>query len=317
MRFLLFFLSLSLCAADFDCAVVGTSPFSLFEALYQSHMGKKVVIFEESEKCGGAWKGIDILGLCNVDLGCHQIGNDQTLKTFLEEYAGCTIVSMDQPDNSFENNKGPNGWYFSSGCFELIDHLLKLIDATDIVLMTETKLDSAFLDEGTKTVALHTKKGVFTSSKLIVTNMSSLSFNTLAPPNHSKSKYYHLYLLVQDPTPARFTYRAGIGNGSSRLMNLTPFVDLVGRHLIVVQTHNEKSLEQGEVYLTMMKEKNLVDQSAYILKEERYIYETGALRPPQRTEMVEILQTGHFQSLSNYIPKWKTVLKPYQQALGG
>ncbi len=179
---------------------MGTSPFSLFEALYQSHSGKKVLILEESDRCGGAWKGIDICGIRNADLGCHQIGTDPNLKQFIEEYAGCQIVSMEHPENPFEASKSPHGWYFAHGCSELIEHLLELIRATDITLMTGTKLETASIDPQTKVATLMTPRGIFTAEKMILTPMSNVTFGTPSAQSYAKTKYCHLYLLVQDPT---------------------------------------------------------------------------------------------------------------------
>jgi hypothetical protein len=313
-------LQISLFAADFDCAIIGTSPFSLFEALYQSRSGKRVVIFEASDTCGGAWKGINICGLMNVDLGCHQIGGDLTLKSFLEEYAGCQIVSLDHPNLPFTPGKG-NGWYFSHGCSELIEHLLQLIHATDIVLLTCERVETVFVDTVQKIATLHTGRRSITTEKLIATPMSSFSLNTTAPPNYSKTKYYHLYLLIQDQSAPKFSYHSGIGNGVSRIMNLTPFLQLegTGRHLVVVQTHGEKHLHDGDAHLSAMKKANLIDESAYILQAETYIYEAGSLNQTQianlgAKEIIEVMQTGHFQGLSSYIPKWKKVLRPYSDA---
>lgn len=321
---LFFFLFLQLClfSADFDCVVVGSSPFSLFEALYQAHSGKRVLILEEAPVCGGAWRAIEICGIPHADLGCHQIGHDTNLKTFLEEYAGCKIVSMDNPLLPFEENKSPNGWYFSQGCFELIDHLLQLIAAANIQLYTNSKVENVTIDTAQKIATVYTKDQSFTTEKLIVTPMSCIALNpTQTPQKLGKSKYYHLYLLIQDPTPPRFSYHGGVSAGVSRLMNLTHFVGIkeTGRQLIVIQTHNEQNLNNGQTILDALKTQKLVDPAAYILKSEPYIYETGSFHQGLISQMgaqgiVEILQTGHFQTLATYIPKWKQVLKPYREA---
>lgn len=324
MRFLfLLLLQISLFATDFDYIVVGTSPFSLFEALYQFHSGKRVLILEASPECGGAWKSIDICGVPHADLGCHQIGHDMGLNAFLEEYAGCKIVSMDNPLLPFESAKSPGGWYFSQGCFELIDHLLQLIAATDIALYTNSKVEQVTIDPTQRRATVQTGTQSFTTEKLILTPMSCLILNpTHSSRNYGTSKYYHLYLLIQDPTPPRFSYREGIANGMSRLMNLTYFVGLTetGRQLIVIQTHDEQNLANGEAFLNALKTNNLIDPGAYILKSEPYIYEAGTFHQGLISQMgaediIEFLQTGHFQGLSNYISKWKQVLKPYSEAL--
>jgi hypothetical protein len=321
MRFILLFLTVSLFSLDFDVVVVGSSPFSLFEALYQHHSGKRVLILEEAAECGGAWKAIYVCDVPNVDLGCHQIGQDMTLKAFLEEYAGCQIVAQDQPLLPFTSAKSPNGFYFSKGCYELIDHLLRLINATDIVLLTNTKLESVSLNLAEHTVLLHTQSRDYTAGKIIATPMSSFAIQPSTPTqNLNKSSYYHLYLLLQDPTPPRFTYHGGIGSNTSRVMNLTHFVGLTdtGRHLIVVQTHSEASLTTPQIYLDSLKQHNLIDPSAYLLKSEPYIYQTGTLNQSliqqlKAQSLIEVIQTGHFQNLTSHIARWKQALKPYNE----
>ncbi len=324
MRFLfLFFVQISLFAIDFDCVVIGSSPFSLFEALYQSHSGNRVLILEEADECGGAWKGVNVCGIMHADLGCHQIGHDTKLKTFLETYAGCKIVSMDHPDLPFESSKSPNGWYFSRGCYELIENLLRLIQATDIVLLTNTRAENVYIDAAQKIATVQTKDKSYMTHKVIVTPMTNLNLQPSNYPQHyGKSKSYHLYLLIQDPTPPRFSYHGGVVSGVSRMMNLSPFVGLVhtGRQLIVVQTYNEQYLSHGQMFLDGLKKSNLIDPGAYILETQTYIYESGAfhqglIMTMGAQEIIEVIQTGHFQSLSTYIPKWEMVLKPFHEII--
>ncbi len=321
--FFLLLLPLCLCTADFDCILIGSSPFSLFEALYQFYNGKKVLILEEDARCGGAWKGIDVCGIMNVDLGCHQIGSDLQLKSFLEEFGGCKIVSLDHPRLSFEDAKGQNGWYFSKGCHELIDNLLKRIQTTDILLLNGHKAEKAEIDIRQNIASIYTKEKIFTTHKLILTPTSCLTlYPSTQPQQNGKSKYFHLYLLIQDPTEPRFTYRPGAIPGVSRVMNLTQFADLdgTGRQLIIFQTYNEPSLANGQTFLDALKKTNLIDASAYILNAESCIYETGTLNQNWISQMgvkeiVEVLQTGHFRNLCSYIPRWKEKLKPYHQVV--
>ena len=66
----------------------------------------------------------------------------------------------------------------------------------------------------------------------------------------------------------------------------------------------------------MLKGKNLVAPDAYLLRSEPYIYETGSLNQNLIAqiggeEIIEVLQTGSFDDLSQYISKWEQVLKPY------
>lgn len=323
MRFiLLLFLQFALFAVDYDCIVVGTSPFSLFEALYHAHSGKKVLIVEQAAECGGAWKSIHICGIPHVDLGCHETGHNQELSGFLTEYAGCKIVSMSDPLIPFESHaKSPMGWYFSSGCFELIDHLLELIRKTNIRLLLNCKVENVTVPADKKTATIHTKtSGSFSTNKLILTPMSCLTINGFSPQPCGQSKYYHLYLLIQDPTPPRFTYQNGSGAGVSRMMNLSHFLNLpgTGRQLIIFQVHGEQYLTNPQMYLDTLKMNKLVDQGAYILTSQPYVYESGFFNQSVMSQLglgaqgvIEVIQTGHFQNLASYISKWKTVLKPY------
>ncbi len=298
-----------LCATDFDVTVVGSSPFSLFEALYQSHSGKKVLILEESSTCGGAWKTISICGLSYIDLGCHQIEQNPQLKDFLKVYAGCHLTPK------------TDSYYFANGCKELIGHLLQLIAQTDIVLLTSTKLQQAWFDTKQNIATLITPKGQFTTKKLIVTPMSSFEMQpTTAPQSYTTSQYYHLYMLVQDPTKPRFTYYYNPAQGASRATNLTDSANIqeADRHLIVIQTHTQEGLSNAPAYLEALKEKGLIDPSARLLQCEPYIYETGVFNSALISQlnadtMVELLQTGHFACMTAYIERWTSVLKPFAE----
>ena len=234
MAIFVFFLRLVF-AADYDCVIVGTSPISLFEAIYQHYLGNRVLVLEQAGECGGAWKSIDICGVAHVDLGCHQIGGDRDLKKFLEVYGGCKIVSMDQP--SSPNDQFAGNFYFSQGCYELVRNLTKWMDAAGVVLLMNCRLDSVFIDAEAGHAVVKTTRGQFTAKKIFYTQMTAFNIENNGRPPHSlhTMKYPHLYLLVQDPTAPKFSY---IGYGelrASRAMNLTHFVGLfgTGRQLIV------------------------------------------------------------------------------------
>lgn len=102
LRTLLLLLSFtSLFATHYDCIFVGTSPQSMFEALYQHALGKSVLILEECGCCGGAWQSVDVCGIAHADVGCHEIGNSQPIREFLEEYAGCSLLFRCRPQLLF------------------------------------------------------------------------------------------------------------------------------------------------------------------------------------------------------------------------
>ena len=317
----LILVQISLFSTDYDCIIVGSSPFSIFEALYQSCSGQKVLIIEEADRIGGAWKTITICGVDHADLGCHQIGHDLKIKEFLEEYVGCKLVSLDHPNEPYDPKSSPNGYYFSKGCQELIDHLVQLIAHSNVEIQTCTKVENVVIDTVNKTAQVETNRHFYSTKKLIVTPMSCVKLTpTQSPQYFPKSKYYHLYMLIQDPNPSAFTYYYSVAPGMSRLMNLTPFIGLeqTGGQLIVIQTHDEQNLYKENELLESLKSLQLLSPGAYILKSEPYIYESGSLYQSLIVQMgaqevVNVIQTGHFQNLNKHIDKWKTVLKPYRE----
>jgi hypothetical protein len=317
--FILQVFSLFLYAADYDCVFIGTSPVPFFEAIYQRALGKKVLILEEAPECGGAWKSITACGIEHADLGCHQIGGDQALANFLATYGGCRIVSLDQPLEAY-NNRGGNGFYFSRGCFELVDHLVTLARLWSADLWTNHRLDSVSFDETNHHLVLRTQGKVLTTNRLYVTHGSCFGVNN-QPASPGRGKYYHLYLLIHDATPPRFSYRGGIRK-ASRMVNLTHFVGLsnTGQQLIVLQTHGDET-GRAQEFVDDLKREKLIDQSAILLRSEPRIYEQGScqglhLLSPEARGMIETLDTGHIANLRNHITRWSQALKPYQEMFG-
>jgi hypothetical protein len=301
--------SYSLFGADYDCVFVGSSPISLFEALYQHGLGKTVLIVDDAPVCGGVWKAIEICGVEHVDVGCHEIGSNKTLKEFLEVYGGCRMVCTEG-----------EGFYFSNGCYELIRNLEKRISKTTINLLLNTHAERANFDEDHQCVVLQMGEKKVSTEKVYMSAYSFLNIEPDAERQVHKAKYFHLYLLIADSTAPRFAYQNGGAPGVSRMMNLTRFVGLenTGRHLIVFQTH-ESNLNDGEKFLAELKKQDLVDSSAYILKAEPYIYEqwpSGSCNPRRNLQShFETLQTYDFRSMTNSFSRWKEILKPFEEAV--
>lgn len=322
LMFAIFFQWIAIASTtDFDSVIVGSSPISLLEALYRSHSGERVCIIEESERCGGAWKSIPICGIPYADIGCHQIGSDQNVRSFLENYIGCKIVALDYPTTEFKGagTHGINGFYPSKGCHELIENILNLIQKTDIVLLTGQKLNSVYVNEDKSSAELKTKDHIFTTSKIVVTPSTYLYIENHPSgrmPSQSKIKYYHVYLLIADATAPKFIYKFGAGAGISRLMNLSYFSDLIGTgmQLIAIQTHNEYYLSHQEEFFEQLKKNHLIDEDAELLRFETCVYEQShldtSLINQYKSSLIEVLNTGHFLAMSGYLNKWKQVLKP-------
>ncbi len=295
----------SLFGAGYDCIVIGTSPLLLFESLYQQALGKKVLILEEGCCCGGAWQSVNICGVLHADLGCHEIGSSKELKEFLETYGGCSFLELESGHN----------FYFSRGCYELVHNLEQRIANSSIQLLKNHRVDRVVFDETRQMAIVESGQEKFTGSKVYVPSYTYFPIGNEAPKELKKTKYYHLYLLIHDPTPSKFSYRAGIAK-AARMMNLTPFVDLkdTGEQLIIFQTWSQET--PGQIFLDELKMQNLVDPAAYILKEEWCIYEQyPSTSFPLKSPYFEQIQTFDFRGISQHIMRWKTALIPYNEAI--
>ncbi len=317
-RWLFLLLPILLFGADYDVIVIGSSPTSLFEALHQHALGKKVLILEASPMIGGAWQTIDTCGVAHADLGCHLIGLNQDLADFFSIFAGCKIVPLDTP--KIPNAPfGKNGFYFSKGCFELIDHLQHRIERSSIDFHFNQTVYSARVDETNGMAIVKTADKEFSAEKIYFTPYTYFP-EQAGETVRNKLKFHHLYLLIHDPNPAKFTYSFGIPN-TTRMMNMTDFVDLenTGMQLIVLQTHDEDSLHKGANFLSKLKEKKLIDESAYIIKSESYTYHQwpshNHVLSRSHPQYFEILDTHNIINMAKYIPRWKESLPTYLEAI--
>lgn len=311
------FLPFSLGASnvDFDVIFVGSSPIPLIEALYQSYTGDRVLVLEADTTIGGSWKSIDICGVPQVDMGCHQIGQDPKLKSFLENHLGCHLVPMNAPQ------KAPllstdNGLYFSGGCHELMDTLYKLIQKSTVTLLVAQKVESVYLDFDREMAEVKTKDRRFTTKKIAITPHSSINVENFPHlSRYSTSKHYHLYLLIEDPTPPRFSYQNGICAGMSRIINVTPFsaaLQGTGHQLVAIQTFDEMACNKSEVYFEELKKKEWIEKSARLVKSEKYIYEQAHfnlgkinLEHPKAGSFFEVLKTDAIWNIPQHTERWE------------
>jgi len=288
----------------YDCIFVGSSPQSLFEALYQHALGKSVLILEEGPRCGGAWQSVDICGVAHADVGCHEIGNSVPLKEFLQEYAGCSLIPLD------------SGYYFSEGCYELIHNLETRIHNSSIELRKNHRVDRVCYNESTKIVTVESDGEKYQGIKIYAPSYSYFSIGNQMPIDQKKTQYHHLYLLINDPTPPRFAYRHGVCN-VSRMMNLTHFVDLkgTGQQLIVFQTWNMECPEN--TLLAELISQKLLDPAAYILKADWFTYEQYPANSIKctPTPWFEQMQTFDFRGIANHITRWKEAILPYVEVV--
>ncbi len=291
----------------------------MFEAIYQTSLGKKVVVVEKDAECGGAWKSINICGIEHADMGCHELGSTANIREFLEEYAGCKIVCNAPLHTEIKENWG---FYPSQGCYELIHHLELIMEKIGTMLLLNSKLESVFIDEARKVAEVKINGNRLTTSKIIVTSGAEIYFENLKNRQAqciNKAKYPHLYLLISDPTPSRFTYTNYTGEGASRAMNVTRYVGLegTGKQLIALQVYGEKYLQSEEKFLAELKKFQLIDPSAEILQTGNYIYEQAIFNKEQmlikNSALIEFIQTGHIGMISVHFTKWKQAMRPWKE----
>ncbi len=306
---------------DFDCVVVGTSPFSLFEAIYKRSLGNRVAIVEQGAECGGAWKSITICGVPHVDLGCHEFGRDERLIKFLEEYAGCKIVGT----ASDLQKTLTTDFYPSQGCYELTHNLERLMQSLGVTILLNSKVESVFIDTTRELAEVKINDVRYTTRKLVLTNNSEINFENpqAQNPTHRAHTYYHIGILIEDPTPPRFTYKNFHHNGASRSTNYTPYskeLQGTGKQLITFQVNGEKNLGNAEIYFEELKKQGLLDSQAKLLQVDNYIYKQTPLSQgtihkmgePARA-MIEVINSGNISYLVNHIDKWKQAMKPFNQ----
>jgi hypothetical protein len=308
---------------DYDVTVVGTSPISMLEAIYHISNNERVLILEADEKCGGAWKSIDICGIAHVDLGCHLIGSDSRLKDFFEKYFGCKFVCLEHPDQEpIESHAHcPNGYYFSKGCYELVSRLQALIQSRGNAVLLNQKLQSIFIDSAQGYIELFLGDVRYTTAKLILTPSSQFRVENSSFVNQGPrgELYPHLYLLIEDEGPSRFTYLKGIISGMSRAMNLTPFLELPRENLqlIVVQTNGEIELNQTQKIFDAFIAQKYLSPHAKILLFDTYSYRQSHMNINAILRiagpLVEILETSSFSGMVRYLDKWNEAMASWQQ----
>lgn len=308
---------------DYDVAVVGTSPISMLEAIYHISKDERVLILEADEKCGGAWKSIDICGIANVDLGCHLIGNDPHVKDFFERYFGCRFICLTHPDQEAVNvhTQCGYGYYFSEGCYELISRLEAAIQSRSNAVLIHQKLESIFIDSARENIELSFGDMRYTTAKLILTSSSQFRVEhpSFTNPPARAHLYPHLYLLVEDEAPACFTYLNGIVSGMSRAMNLTPFVKLPSNNLqlIVIQTSGKNELSNVQKFFKAFIDQNYLSPTAKIVASDTYSYQQSSINTAAIShlggKLVEILDAASFSGMIKYLDKWKSTMKPLEE----
>jgi len=77
----------------YDLVIIGTSPMSIIEGIYQSKEGRKVLLVDRNDYIGGAWRSIEWNGFKNVDTATHIIDPDNPdIYKFFIDNVGCDLI---------------------------------------------------------------------------------------------------------------------------------------------------------------------------------------------------------------------------------
>lgn len=296
--------------SDVDCLFIGSSPFSILEALYQSSLGKRTLVVDSASTYGGAWRTLSICGVQGVDLGCHEIGSDPDLEMFLTQCMGCRLVSLD--------DKAEMGFYFSGGCSELMDALGQLLSKSSVQMRLNTRVEEVF-SQGSEAL-VKTSDGTFTAERIFVTPMSGFSIwegDSLFPlSDFVEQTFNHFYLLIEDPSTPRFSYSTCPIPGTTRLMNLTHFTELCdsGRHLVIVQTESPEA--DVPSLFKEIQARGLVGETAVLLDWEFHPYsrynsmEEVLEKLGGSRSLFQMLDTHRFIALAESVERFRKVLSP-------
>lgn len=308
-----FLLFCKLFAADYDCIVIGTSPFSLLEAYYHSQKGEKVLVVDKDEVIGGVWRTVEVLGVSHAELGCHWIHRNQKVLDFLSNKVGCaleeaTIYRYD----SHDANTSSLGYYLTHGCFSLIQGLMDLIHTTDIELRLGVKANAVIYDTTSERIGVNIDGKFMETGHVVVTSHSSVSFaidGRVSMP--STNTYEHIYLLVEDPSDPKFGYMVGFSDIKeiTRAMNMTRFIPSMplNKQLIALQMNPKIPAKHPEAYVSCLIKKGWLAPDATLSDFVTLSFEQGRLPEEDVIPKSKItkLQAVILQRMSEYIDRWE------------
>jgi len=233
----------------YDCILIGSGPVNLIEAMYLSKQGKKVLVLEQSEYVGGAWGKVPLgKNLPDFQLGCHIWDIEPKAFEFLSHFLDMKLVKMKpQPEFVYKGVKLPYDWknllffvrgkfksksgkesvsfrkarvipakyiYPKGGSLQFINRLLDKAKAFDIEIKKGIKINRLEIGEISKAIA---ESESFETKELVLTSVSQLKSITKKGevfnfPEPRLVDYIHGHLLIDDPTPAKFSYARLPGN---------------------------------------------------------------------------------------------------------
>lgn len=81
-------------AIVYDSIVVGAGPTSILEGLHLRAQGKRVLLLEQDDVIGGAWKTVSHDALPPLEIGCHIWDVDQKVYRFLQDFLEISLEPL-------------------------------------------------------------------------------------------------------------------------------------------------------------------------------------------------------------------------------
>ena len=183
-------------ATDSDVIIIGSSIIHLLKAIALASYGRKVIVIEGSEKLGGVWSTIDILGLKNIERATHIFMPCETTYNLFEQFFEHPFINIDPKPFSmiFKKNEileatkdfpgseeSPNpSVKYQGPCKEplngpnsLVSKLVSISKELGVVFITNTYVSS--IDCGNKYVTLNTKTKKLKTKKVIISRGSPIA----------------------------------------------------------------------------------------------------------------------------------------------
>jgi len=348
----------------YDCILIGSGPVNLIEAMFLSKQGKKVLVLEQSAYVGGAWGKVPLKeGFPDFQLGCHIWDVEPKAFKFISEFLDMELVKLKpQPEFVFKGIKLPYDWknllfyirgklrpkrgmesgslnkariipakyiYPAGGSLQFIDRLLDKVKDFGIEIRTGIKINKLEIEEFTKAIS---ESEVFVAKETVITSVAqlkSISKNgeEFILPEARLVNYIHGHLLINDLTPAKFSYARLPRNPLIHRVSdetdhvKTHGVDMNGKKLILAAVYPELYHKIGKEKLANMIMQNLykrnyINKKATLSSHHWNVYPTHYipkdLRPvisEKFSPMIRLLHTTNMMfSVRDNSERWSKVL---------
>ena len=224
-------------------AILGSSPVSLFEALYHARLGNDVVVIDGEKEIGGAWKTVSVSDQYQFELGCHIWDVDEKSYRFIEEFIGEKLeILSPTPTIIYKNMTFPYDWkhnplvvklmkqgsfasitrkrfvkpqiiprkykYPKGGSQQLIDGLKKAISTANIDLQLNTHVERIEINNDGCILVIDNEQVKF--DNLVITsfaNVKEISREGVALPlKHIEATFCNVHVLVKGESLKKLSY---------------------------------------------------------------------------------------------------------------